>query len=366
MEVDRCLGKNRDFLAAFPNKWSFYACMRGLKTWKAYSNYCMPFTPGLLIFAQSWSASECGDWIRVYGEIVEEGYFGDIVNKQREAPQKDTTKIGTWDKHQVKGSGQNLTTNQVSQNPGKKRRRVDPYALRPDDLRGYTELFGGQDVIKTFTSGFGKNQKKKEVTMKMTPARDVATSGKVSGMMNWAILDDDLTGKMDQVFGLMRGATISGTTTDNIFILRRFATVITDDIFFLLPLGTIGAGGHHSLIEIAIPLTLNNYMDYSVGCYGTLFPKNYKMNTATQGGAQALKGIMQAYDQRGMANLILCYYNNRQLAGCYVAEQSEWGKWLYAFKANQSLLERFKTVTPYPSKEVIQKFAEASGFTIHN
>ncbi|BBO88765.1 hypothetical protein [Desulfosarcina ovata] len=357
LEVDNRLGANRSFLADFPKKWSFYACMRGLKNWRPY-NY------GLLSFARTWSAFECGDWIRVYGEIVEEGYLGKDVNAQRIAPQKDTTNIGTWKKHQIKGRGQDLKTNQGSQNSQKGRRRAAPFALDHDELIGYSEIFGGNWVLKTFSSREGNDVKKKTGVMKITPARDVATSGETSGIMNWVILDNDLTGKMDQVFGLMRGATISGTTTDNIFILQRFSHVIDDKIFFLLPLGTIGAGGHHSLIEIATPLTLNNYIDYSVGCYGTLFPKNYQSNPATRGGAEAIKRILQAYDRRGMANLILCYYNAKKLEGCYVAEQSEWHKWLYAFKADQSLLQRFTNVPPYPSKEYIKQFAIDSGLTI--
>ena len=45
------------------------------------------------------------------------------------------------------------------------------------------------------------------------------------GIQRWLHLDADPLAKMDKVFGLSHGATISGTTTDTLFFINKIAYV---------------------------------------------------------------------------------------------------------------------------------------------
>src|SRR5665213_521651 len=68
--IDDSLGGSVRFKRDFISKWkNVYACFHGLSGagWNV---------DALLQLADTWTASKCGDWIRVYGEIVEEKHFG--------------------------------------------------------------------------------------------------------------------------------------------------------------------------------------------------------------------------------------------------------------------------------------------------
>jgi hypothetical protein len=92
------------------------------------------------------------------------------------------------------------------------------------------------------------------------------------GAARFALRDMSTVNRIDRVFGLVPLADISGTTTDTVYFLERFAAPARDTVFYLLPLGTIVALGHHSLLEVALSLSINRIVDYRIGFHTSLLP----------------------------------------------------------------------------------------------
>lgn len=224
---------NPQFAQDYPSKWSFYGCMKGMKQWDA----------DLLIqHTRSWKASDVGDWIRVFGEIIEaKKFFVKREETNRTAPQLGSPSY--WQKPKMPAAAKGQTWGDQTLDSDIQatalRRRAEYATLTKQDQGLYD--------AETTESGF------------------LMKSMMFSGIKKWAIMATDVTGKMDRVFGLMKGATISGTTTDNIYFLNKFCKAVKDPILYLLPVGAIAGGGHHSLLEVALPLTMNGLIDYSIG-----------------------------------------------------------------------------------------------------
>lgn len=94
-----------------------------------------------------------------------------------------------------------------------------------------------------------------------------------SGLQMFRVNRDDLVRKIDLLFGLLRGATISGTTTDTVLVLEAFGAHILHPGYYLFPVATIAASLHHTLVEAGLALSLVGCIErYSVGFYTTLEP----------------------------------------------------------------------------------------------
>jgi len=121
-----------------------------------------------------------------------------------------------------------------------------------------------------------------------------------AGITKWRQMEWDRLWQISQLYGLPRGATISGTTTDHQFaiyeILTRVESIGTGDnvrrnvenavhmkglaeriqmflpYIHLIPVIQMGAQMHHSVCEMGTALSLNDFIDYHVGYYTTLLP----------------------------------------------------------------------------------------------
>jgi len=321
--VDDSLGGSVRFRAAFITKWkSIYTCFRSLTGpgWNA---------DALLELANQWTAYNCADWIRVYGEIVEEKFFGAPENAAREGYQRGPD--GSWKKPRLTADVKTLQSDIQKTNL---RRRIEFKSLE----------LAQQGIYKS----------------KLTPSHELMISMPHAGAQKWAIMTDDITGKMDDVFGLMPGATISGTTTDNIYFISKFALAVDDPTLYLLPFGTIVSGGHHSLIEVALPLSVNGIIDYRVGCYSTLIPEGYSSNAAN-----IIRTFLHAYDSRPENRLMLIYYSGTNVDGCFICESgNDKFKWKENLKANKALMEKFMALSNNPTREQVARFALQHGLSI--
>lgn len=98
---------------------------------------------------------------------------------------------------------------------------------------------------------------------------------KQSGMNMFRVRGNDLCLRMDNLFGLLRGATISGTTTDTALVLEAYGAELGLHAgYYLFPVATIAASLHHTLLEAGLALTLAGAIDsYRVGFYTSLIPK---------------------------------------------------------------------------------------------
>jgi hypothetical protein len=189
---------------------------------------------------------------------------------------------------------------------------------------------------------------------RQTESFRLMTSLPSSGIKRWNIEDNDLLGKMDQVFGLMPGATISGTTTDNIYFMMKFGKALLDPIFYLLPVATIAGGGHHSLLEVVYPLSLNNLIDHKIGMYSTMLPKRgAKGEVKDSPGARQITRLLGNYENHGWNNYFMAYYDGGAgtPSGCIEYDKDEWQRFS---SADQKLLDLFKTMPPWPTKKKVK------------
>jgi hypothetical protein len=146
------------------------------------------------------------------------------------------------------------------------------------------------------------------------------TPGVVPGLARFRLGGESSLKQVDKMFGLRKGGDISGTTADTIFaieaLLENFRVVeirpgrgpesqvpgeaaviqlmkqagylntniksivsFMDDvqkireILCLLPVASMGYQGHHTILECAVTLTMNDYTDYQLGLYTTLLPR---------------------------------------------------------------------------------------------
>ncbi len=337
--VDAMAQRDPLFTQTYPRKWAFYGCMRGMGQWNAGS---------LLRQTRSWKATDCGEWIRVYGEIVEENFFGPREEANRKAAQRGDP--SHWKKPKVPKAarGQEWGDQHLDQQnfqPQALRRRVQYNNLTYGDQG----LYDGE----TTPSGF---------LMKSMPS---------SGIQKWAIMANDVTGKMDRVFGLMKGATISGTTTDTVYFLNKFARAIRDPILYLLAVGHLVGNGHHSLLEVAIPLTLNGFMEYSVGLYSTLIRPIFRRvqirPALRQKGADALQGVFERWENHPNNHLMMCYYERGELAGALVADKNLGGNravWKLGFTADEGLMTAFAAMPINPTYANLLGFLRQRGISI--
>lgn len=166
--------------------------------------------------------------------------------------------------------------------------------------------------------------------------------------------------KLDNLFGLLKGCDVSGTTTDTVYALEIFgAEVGLTAGYYLLPLGTIVHNMHHTLIEVAGALTLTKAIDYHIGFYSSLAP------VATRGLANelsALTGILNDAEMK-MSNQnlhFLNYYWNDKLAGAYLMERGD----LERFKSSNlshstTMMDKVcHTIGPFPTKMEVKVLIE--------
>ncbi len=134
----------------------------------------------------------------------------------------------------------------------------------------------------------------------------------------FALKDTSTVGKLDEAFGLVPAADISGTTADTMFFFNKFPGI--DPIFQILPLATIVAGAHHSLIEVALPLSINKVIDYDIGFYASLYPAKTK-----HAAAGAVKKILDTAQSEKLNHYVLAWYgkDGKNIEGCYQFLPSE-------------------------------------------
>ncbi len=136
----------------------------------------------------------------------------------------------------------------------------------------------------------------------------------------------DTTLKIDRVFGLMPGATISGTTTDLMYFMDTFGAGGRDPIYYLAAAAAIVSQGHHTLLEVALPLTMNGWADYSIGYYTSLMPTGHREGrVATSHPAQgAIWDVLDAAEHHRKNRFMLVFYDApRQIQGCYLFEHGD-------------------------------------------
>lgn len=239
--------------------------------------------------------------------------------------------------------------------------RLRPYAELDAEKRSYRG--GGDPVWKV-----GWQRKRQPPPTPAQPPYDAPYDFVYQlkgGISKATVLEKSTVLKMDRVFGLMVAGDISGTTADSIFFVSRYANLfgcyfaqypraLDDPIYQLLALATLVAGGHHSVLEPGLSLTLNEHItsvDYSVGLYTSLIPKR-SIHAAR--GDILNKLILGEKNMRN--RLMLIYYREpNRIGGCYLfaKEGSERHRWEQMTKANAHLLNSFMRLGSWPTQNQV-------------
>ena len=114
------------------------------------------------------------------------------------------------------------------------------------------------------------------------------------GVDKFQLGEKSVIGVLDKTFGLeIKGADVSGTTTDSIFALKyalEKPSVFDIGLAMLLPVATMVQAGHHALLECAYPLSRWGYIDYKIGYYNSLVPLPEKCSKESLAALQSALG----------------------------------------------------------------------------
>lgn len=177
---------------------------------------------------------------------------------------------------------------------------------------------------------------------------------KPAGLQMFRVNRDDLCRKIDLLFGLLKGATISGTTTDTALVLESWGYEHQLHAgYYLFPVATIAASLHHTLLEAALALSLIGAIDnYRVGFYTSLVPKG-----GLPGELQNVIGILDGAEKDiRNKHFILWYADSDTPVGAVIQEKPDE---LPAFKNmadGKYLLNQVRTMSQHPSKKDVARY----------
>jgi hypothetical protein len=379
--------------------------------------------------AYSMNAFKCADMIRFYGEVLEACQYSfrprgkvleGLTESQKEVLRFADKQVGRAKDHQQgpraqwakkgKDAERGRTFGNLGVTKDKKHwddtRWSTPPRPTPPRVTDLSDK-GRKEHAKEFAR-YAQDLKDYEITCEFVKRRttsELRIAKMRGGASLWVQTPKDRVAKVDKTFGLAHAATISGTTTDNIFFYNRMSLVgkylesgftwnadcmsahnrtkfraflddcyahrepgvrgpalsndfnwrnrIIDPVFYIIPLGAIVGAGHHSTIECAFPLALNGIVDYTIKNYGSLFPTN--RGERNVGGGTGIKSVMESYEKRRGNRRFLIYYDSSGEYEGYV--DFEWGRdddvWRQVARADQTMLNRFAAFSQYPTKEQV-------------
>jgi len=258
---------------------------------------------------KTWTASECADLLRLFGTVIETTDIGEGEGKAE---------------HAAARVGGDARFKNIPAGPGRSRTGV-PTAEKPAPANYQApaaHVAAGRDMIKAVKMG---------------------GPGSFYGIGLYKLMPESTVRKIDTAFGLPEGADISGTTADSIFGMGRvlkfaegIGVTMTSantpvGVLKLLPLVSMIAQGHHTLVESALVLTLNKIIDYSIGFYTTLLPK-------VQGGGEELVGLLQPLVAKAENHM-----NNIPMVAFYVEKDKTYQGYMFD-KKNDTEMAKFKTM----------------------
>ena len=280
------------------------------------------------IVAETLDAQECSDLIRLYGEFIEKaGRLGahGVAGPQGDYALQDAIKSS------YRVGGDRWATEKapafadVRQGYGRLRAPVAPGLQSTSDVHGALIAMGG-------------------------------------GAARFALRDMSTVNRIDQVFGLVPLADISGTTTDSLYFMERFSgPTAGDKVFYLLPLGTIVALGHHSLLEVALSLAINRIVDYRIGFYSTLLPEGAVR------GAGAIRGALASAEGNPRNRRMLVYFGRGDgpsvpgvPSGCFLYEPADYMAFRN-FARSVAVLDTFPWMPAWPNEAQLRDYCRARG-----
>ena len=282
--------------------------------WKLFYNF-LTSSGGANMF--SFGASQCADMIRFYGEVIEACQnvdSRDIVLKKFKGSLKELGKqlFNRSKDYQIQsgyhgGKGLQWTKPKIMTDPGERGRIRGLIGVKDGkviDDYDYTDLKPPKPSDEDYHKKLEIYNWMKGLVdefMKRRTATELRIAKMQGGARLWVHTEVDRIAKIDKVFGLSHGATISGTTTDNIFFFNRFSLVdryLGED-----------------------PTVMDNRLDQF------LLKKN-----------------------RG-AKIIIYYDSNGDYEGYFVFDPVKDQQWRAIAEVNQTMSDKFAHFKQYPTKD---------------
>lgn len=147
----------------------------------------------------------------------------------------------------------------------------------------------------------------------------------ITGVSRIKLGDKSTTKKIDQFMGLPEGADISGTTADSIWCIETISNLLAsgnldaegnkinfsaNPNLLLFPIAAIVSGYHHTILECALPLCINGYIEYSPGFYTSL--QNSNMKQAAHGAE--IQEILKKYTENNNNHILFFYFKEFALS----------------------------------------------------
>jgi hypothetical protein len=124
---------------------------------------------------------------------------------------------------------------------------------------------------------------------------------------------------INRLFGLSWGCDISGTTCDQLYAMDRWGSrILGHPAYAMLPLGVIVHNCHHTLLEVALALSINDRIAYRMGFFDTLVPRQ-----GLPAELNAINGTIEQANSLMRGKHLLRYYAKQRPAGCFRFEQNE-------------------------------------------
>jgi len=285
----------------------------------------------------TWSAADCSDLIRLFGELVENKMLKGNYGYEGISPDLHTQKDGWRPKLHFDGSA-------------RARIRGKPY----EPAQSGPHVAGARAVMLALRRN------------------EAGFSGIDITLLNRG---KSTVSKIDYVYGLAEGCDISGTTTDSLFFhtyLEPFCTTADVPpwmfmILHLLPIATMVYQSHHTILECALAISCDQRTgtEYSVGKYQTLLPEVLR----GQGfGPGELEGLLRSYDHDYRNHRMLCYFDpgTYSVKANYYDSQAEWNEFhrVSTFRNDQFLITKFLTAPLPITRQVLQNIFDMSQLNI--
>jgi len=383
------------FTAAYGKDASNYGFVSGKGL--ANSEKFLSFVGNTSNVFESMNTDECGCMIRFYGEVIEAGNKIGGADESKAIKAKLKALEDHKASYQLSSEANKPEWKKSSQETGKEvpksdaalRNRVSasPKPLKWEKAPTEHPSQADQAAIEKFEARQKEVQAYRLKRSKVE--RQLAAAG--GGIGVWVQEDEDLLARMNKVFGLIHGATISGTTTDTIFFLNRMTLVDKymgvrlpdelgqptpdwlesyyggwdwstykkthikkvvapqglDPLYYLIPIGTIVGKGHHSVLEVAIPLTQNKKMNYIIGKYTRLLLDREGRENSD---AADIVSVLKRYENDDRNKRVLIYYTAQKEIEGYVLFDKAEAIWDDIALANQNLMNKFKSFATHPTK----------------
>ncbi len=313
----------------------------------------------------------CGDLIRFYGEVIDKaaakgcgvwfmserakqigwryGGGGEAWRAQQDPTHRALADKGTvWQKEIFSGRIGPLTQSE-SKGEMAKGGRIRVKAKPLGDLNPFLQ---GPRPFYDLVPGasFDRN----------TYAKLTEQGAGGAGANQWVLTEQSTVKKIDMVFGLPFAADISGTTTDTMHFISGYTDLRDKDpIIFMLPLATIVSQYHHSLLEVALAMSLKKIISYEIGFYNTLLPKYAGSNPHP--GRGGIVGVLQSFEQHPDNRHILVYYRSGQIGGAFIADPAEYGQFRKLATCDISLWPKINRMQGFPTQGDIVKLMGSAG-----